>query len=108
MNLSCSFGATNVGPSWREGPGASTLRVRGGLAEHHLLGVLAHGLAESRVALRGAGIGRPGGGALRDGAEPALQMRVLVEVLALLPPGHDPRIGRHVGDAVIIARHEGA
>src|SRR5450756_2535873 len=79
------------------------LHHRGGLAEQQLALFLGadRGLAEIRIDLLGPGIGAHGGGALADGFQPALQMREVVDVLALVLVRHHPGIARHVGDRIV-------
>ncbi|CFM29709.1 Uncharacterised protein [Bordetella pertussis] len=49
----------------------------------------------------GQRVGALRGRAGADGLEPALEVRKLVQVLALALVRHDPGIGRHVGDRVV-------
>ena len=82
------------------GWGRCSARLDGGrgLAEQDLLVLVAHLLRPvDRVAL---GIGRDRGGLVVDGLEPAFQVLEIVEVLALPLIGHDPGIGRHIGDRI--------
>src|SRR5438477_12258045 len=62
-------------------------------------------LAEIRIDLFGLGVGALGGGANLDGFKPALHMRKLLNVLALVLVRHHPGIAGHVGDR-IVARDE--
>src|SRR3954449_623838 len=82
---------------------AALLHDGSGLAEQQLAFFLGSDrrLAVIRIDLLGLGVGTHGGGPLADGLEPALQMREVVDVLALVLVRHDPGIARHVGDRVI-------
>src|SRR5947208_9957907 len=58
-------------------------------------------LAEIRIDLFGLGVGALGGGAGLDGLKPALHVRKLLDVLALVLVAHDPWIRGHVGDRIV-------
>src|ERR1700748_2079758 len=81
------------------------LHHRRGLAEQQLalfLGAI-DGLAEIRVDLFRLGIGALGRGPRGDGFQPALEVRKLLDVLALVLVGHHPGIAGHVGDRIVAA-----
>src|SRR3954447_19614431 len=82
---------------------AALLHDGSGLAEQQLAFFLGSDrrLAVIRIDLLGLGVGAHGGGPLADGLEPALEMREVVDVLALVLVRHDPGIARHVGNGVI-------
>src|SRR3546814_18146958 len=72
-----------------------------GLAEHHLALPVAHWPVAAPVGqhLQAALHGRP----RVDLVHPALQVRVLLDVMALVLPRPDPGAGRHVGAGVFVA-----
>src|SRR6267378_7090048 len=79
------------------------LHHRRGLPEQQLALFLGayRGLAVIRIDLLGPGVGAHRGRPLANGLEPALEMRKVVDVLALVLVGHDPWIARHVSDRII-------
>src|SRR5258708_29349117 len=74
---------------------------RGGLAEQDLFRLLAHRRADLRVDLLGPGIGAHRCRPRLDRLEPALQMRKILQPLALPLVGDGPGIGRDVGDRIL-------
>src|SRR3984957_6775266 len=79
------------------------LHHRRGLSEQQLALVLGadRGLAEIRIDLLGERVGAYRGRPLADGLKPALEMRKVVDVLALVLVRHHPGIARHVRDRII-------
>src|SRR5829696_10216734 len=80
--------------------GAASAYDGSGLAEKHLLRGVRHRRTERRVDLLRLFVGADRRRAGLDRLEPALQMREVVEVLALALMRHDPGIGSHVGNRV--------
>src|SRR5690606_3373019 len=88
--------------------GAEDIEASWGMSSAYVLGSLAEQDAARFFRLhRGCGVDRRGlligtlrGGPGRDGLEPALQVREIVEVLALALMRDDPRVGGHVGDGI--------
>src|SRR5216684_4050098 len=78
------------------------LHHRGGLAEQQLALFLGADcrLAEIRIDLFGHCVGAHRGRPLADGLEPALEMRKVVDVLALVLVPHHPGIARHIRDRI--------
>src|SRR6266404_6718510 len=79
------------------------LHHRGGLSEQQLALFVGadRRLAVIRIDLLGPGVGAHRRRPLADSLEPALQMREVVDVLALVLVRHDPGIARHVGDRIV-------
>src|SRR6266436_5218403 len=79
------------------------LHHRRGLPEQHLALFLGadRRLAEIRIDLFGHRVGAHRGRPLADGLEPALEMRKVVDVLALVLVPHHPGIARHIRDRII-------
>src|ERR1700682_3139139 len=79
------------------------LHHRRGLPEQQLALCLGadRRLAEIRIDLFGHRVGAHGGRPLADSLEPALEMRKVVNVLALVLVPHHPGIARHIRERII-------
>src|SRR5690606_31631239 len=91
-------------PAWRMRPASMSAPPQGGggLPEQYRARLLVHRALAAPVLLA-ARIGALRGRTRADVLEPALHLREVVEPHALPFPRHDPRIRRHVGDAVVVA-----